>query len=62
MADLGRVLRGSCPIVALKGEERQRVLQLRLQRPQSVAEVKQLLADAESQRAALAAELHAATE
>eukprot|EP00913_Durusdinium_trenchii_P035886 g33579.t1 len=56
MLDLGRILRGGCPMVALSGKERQEVLELRLRRP-SRTDAQALLEKAEAQRAHLASEL-----
>eukprot|EP00933_Yihiella_yeosuensis_P023075 TRINITY_DN18023_c0_g1_i3.p1 TRINITY_DN18023_c0_g1~~TRINITY_DN18023_c0_g1_i3.p1 ORF type:complete len:964 (+),score=197.20 TRINITY_DN18023_c0_g1_i3:47-2938(+) len=60
MADLQRLLQGGCPTVALTGEERERVLKFRLQRPQTFAEARQLHHDAEIQRAKLSEQVDAA--
>ncbi|CAJ1445009.1 unnamed protein product [Effrenium voratum] len=60
MLELDRILQGGSPAVALTGKERQAVLQLRLQRPSSLAEARKLVEQAELFRAQLATDLKAA--
>lgn len=62
LLELNRILEGGCPQVVLTGAEREKVMQLRLQRPRSFAEGLRLLAEAEGQRAAAADRLKAADE
>lgn len=59
MLDLGRILKGGYPLVALSGMERQQVLEIRLGRPK-LKEAEVLLEQAEAQRAQLVSDLNAA--
>lgn len=54
MFELQRILLGGCPMVALEGQEREEVLQIRLRRP-GVEEAQGMLEKAEAKRAELAA-------